>query len=138
MNDQRELFPSGLSRRLYRQLAECAAAAESRPIEGLLQGAESHLERIRQVSLRSNTVNVRLAEAIVIVVRSVAAEWEQLPASAWPWLRGAIHYFVHSTDEQPDFASPIGFEDDAEVLNACLRVAGWSHWCLKPEDYDSV
>ena len=34
--------------------------------------------------------------------------------------------------------SPIGFEDDNEVLNACLRLAGRDDLCLKPEDYDDA
>lgn len=41
-------------------------------------------------------------------------------------------------DDEPDFTSPIGFEDDTEVLNACLRLAQLGALCLHPEDYDDV
>jgi uncharacterized membrane protein YkvA (DUF1232 family) len=57
---------------------------------------------------------------------------------AQPWLAGAVHYFTSGSDCEPDFTSPIGFEDDVEVLNACLRLAGLSHLSLKPEEYDEV
>ena len=33
------------------------------------------------------------------------------------------------------FAHPVGFEDDTEVLNGCLRLAGPDELCLAPEDY---
>ena len=61
----------------------------------------------------------------------------QLADASQFWLRAAIYYFAHDDDE-PDFSSPIGFEDDAEVLNACLRLAGRDDLCLKPEDYDDA
>ena len=41
-----------------------------------------------------------------------------------------------SEDDESDHLSPIGFEDDAEVLNACLRFANLPELCLKTEDYD--
>jgi uncharacterized membrane protein YkvA (DUF1232 family) len=83
-------------------------------------------------------INVRLAEAICHVIRRVVADWDNLPLSSHSWLRAAIYYFAHCSDDQPDFTSPIGFEDDAEVLNACLRLAGREDFCLNPEDYDDV
>ena len=83
-------------------------------------------------------INARLAAAICDVIRSVVADWDNLPIAGQPWLRAAMYYFAHSDDDQPDFTSPIGFEDDAEVLNACLRFAEREELCLKPEDYDDA
>lgn len=54
------------------------------------------------------------------------------------WLAGAILYFAQSNDGEPDLTSPIGFEDDTEVLNACLRFAHLEALCLNPEDYDAL
>jgi uncharacterized membrane protein YkvA (DUF1232 family) len=83
-------------------------------------------------------VNVRLAEAICGVIRTVVADWDSLPTPSHSWLRAAIQYFGNCDDDQPDFTSPIGFEDDTEVLNACLHLAGRDDLCLKPEDYDDA
>jgi hypothetical protein len=47
-------------------------------------------------------------------------------------------YFASCDDDEPDLSSPIGFEDDTEILNACLRFASLDDLCLKVEDYDSV
>ena len=54
--------------------------------------------------------------------RAAGAHWDRLPQHARPWLKGAMAYFAAADDDVPDFGSPIGFEDDCEVLNACL---GW-------------
>ena len=54
------------------------------------------------------------------------------------WLRGAVGYFVSSNDEEPDFDSPIGIEDDVEILNACLQFAELDSLCLRVEDFDDV
>ena len=33
----------------------------------------------------------------------------------------AIRYFVQTNDEEDDLRSPVGFEDDTEVVEAVLR-----------------
>ena len=62
--------------------------------------------------------------AIFDAVQSVMTEWDRLDESLRYWWRGMIVYFCSDDDELNDFRSPIGFEDDAEVLNACLILAG--------------
>jgi hypothetical protein len=47
-------------------------------------------------------------------------------------------YYANADDAEADLTSPIGFEDDVEVLNACLRFARLDELCLNPEDYDDV
>ncbi len=64
--------------------------------------------------------------------------WETLAPNMRRWFAGAILHFASSDDDEPDFTSPIGFEDDAEVLNAFLRFAGYDDLCVNPEDYDDV
>jgi uncharacterized membrane protein YkvA (DUF1232 family) len=138
MAEQRTLFPTGLTRRLSRRLAEYTHAAEGQSPADLLYQAEKHLETVRDAYRRNAMINVRLAEAICASIRSVVTDWGDLPPTAQPWLRGAIHYFANCDDDQPAFTSPIGFEDDTEVLSACLRLAGREDLCLKPEDYDDA
>ncbi len=138
MDEQRTLFPAGLNRRLSKILVEHTDQADSKPVAELLALAAVHLDVVRAAHHQNTLVNLRLAEAICDVIKVVIGEWAVVPASAQPWLRGAIAYFAHQSDEQPDLASPIGFEDDAEVLNACLRLAGRDDLCLKPEEFDGV
>jgi uncharacterized membrane protein YkvA (DUF1232 family) len=87
---------------------------------------------------RNRIINLHLATAIVEVIERVVGDWDSLPANARSWMAGAMHYFSKSNDDEPDFSSPIGFEDDAEVLNACLRFAKLDDLCLNVEDYDDA
>jgi uncharacterized membrane protein YkvA (DUF1232 family) len=138
MDEQRTLFPAGLNRRLSKILTEHTHQADGRPVAELLTQAAAHLDVVRAAHRQNTLVNLRLAEAICGAIKRVVDEWAAMPAAAQPWLLGAIAYFAHQFDEQPDLASPIGFEDDAEVLNACLRLAGRDELCLKPEEFDGV
>jgi uncharacterized membrane protein YkvA (DUF1232 family) len=96
------------------------------------------LERVREEYARNRMINIRLATAICDTLTQIAARWDTFSAPARSLLAGAAVYFASCNDDEPDFSSPIGFEDDAEILNACLRFASLDDLCLRVEDYDSV
>jgi uncharacterized membrane protein YkvA (DUF1232 family) len=138
VSDQHELFPSGLSSSQFERLTECANMAELIRWEDLKRRVDQHIELTRSEHQRNRVVNLRLALAIQVVIDSL---FDSLPAietgHAW-WLRGAIYYFAACDDDEPDFRSPIGFEDDAEILNACLKFAGRRNLCLNVEEFDDA
>lgn len=106
--------------------------------EELQRGTAVHVENAASAAVSNRLINVKLARAIGEVIELVLDQWMSLPDSARYWLAGAMLYFASSNDDEPDFSSPIGFEDDTEVLNACLRYANLNHLCLKVENYDDV
>jgi hypothetical protein len=132
------LAPIGLTRQQCQRLAEYVEHAAQWPIQQLLAAAQAHLHETFIAHQRNPLVNLRLAEAIWQTIRQVASQWNTLSPEARSWLAGAILYFAKSDDEEPDLTSPIGFEDDAEVLNTCLRLAHCEDLSLNPEDYDDV
>ncbi|PYP82899.1 MAG: hypothetical protein DMF61_24865 [Blastocatellia bacterium AA13] len=138
MTEQLELHPSGLSRSQFARLEEYMRAADSLALDELLNLTEGHLERASRIYQANRLNNVRLAAAIRDSIIAAASEWENLSMVARHWLAAAILYFAQADDQEPDFSSPIGFEDDAEVLNSCLRFAQLDELCLNPEDYDDV
>ena len=89
----------------------------------LVRRAEEYLVLVREEAQQNPLVNVRLATALCDKFSLILVEWEQLPLVARPWLAGAIYYFSAENDDEPDFSSPTGFEDDVEVFNACIRLA---------------
>ena len=137
MAEQLELYPSGLTRAQFASLSQYTDRAKGLTPQELLQDAQHHLERAEAAHGQNRLVNVRLATAIYGAIAAVVDRWDTLPQSPYGWLAGACLYFSKDDDE-PDFGSPIGFEDDAEVLNACLRFAQLEDLCLNPEDYDDV
>ena len=138
MGEQLELNPSGLTRSQLDQLSEFAHQASGSTPDQLLRDARQHLEQTIAAHATNRMINLRLATAIVEVFECVVGDWDALSANARSWLAGAMHYFSKSNDDEPDFSSPIGFEDDTEVLNACLRFAKLDDLCLNVEDYDDA
>jgi uncharacterized membrane protein YkvA (DUF1232 family) len=136
MMSEPSFFPTGLSALQADVLGRCVHEVRETPLAVLLQRVDEHLQRARDAHRNHPLVNVRLATALTDLFRAIVEGWETIPAEARPWLRGAMAYFVSTDDEEPDFSSPLGFEDDVDVLNACLRLAGLDELCLNPEDYD--
>lgn len=130
------VLPEGLDRTLTDALTLCAQQADPIDLTYLGDRVQAHLQRANFAAQANPMVNVALAEAIAAIYANLISRWPSLPTMATPWLRGAMLYFVETDNDDPDFDSPIGFEDDVEVLNACLRMAGLEELCLTPEDFD--
>ena len=137
---------STLSRRQIEALRRFADEARDVPLHDLYRDAIDHLAVAHRAHRSDPLVNVALAEALADVIRRLADAWDTghfrpqvtTEYDTGYWLRGAIRYFSQVDDEEPDLSSPLGFEDDAEVLNACLRLAGLDAWCINPEQYDDA
>ena len=140
MDEQPDLFPTphGLTHGQAERLSELADTATGESVAQLLRQVEQHVDEARFAHGRNRLINVRFAQAISDTLRTITDLWDQLSADARYWFRGAMRYFVSCEDDEPDFTSAIGFEDYAEVLNACLRLAGRDDLCLSPEDYDDA
>ncbi len=102
----------------------------------LMSRAAEYLRRVQNEAVRNRLVNLRLATALQDKFGVLILEWERLPEAARPWLAGAIYYFSAEQDDEPDFTSPIGFEDDVAVYNACVRFARRDEHCLAVEEFD--
>lgn len=132
------LFPEGLSRTEFETLNRCVHEVSDVALSDLVKEAEAHVQKARMVAEENCMVNVVLAEGLFSVIRQLAEHWETIPPHAEPWCKGMIRYFTTCDDDEDDFSSPIGFDDDAEVFNACLRLAGREDLCINPEDFDDA
>lgn len=138
MSGQLELNPTGLTRSQHNELSELMDEASDVTPQELLSEARAHLEAARSAHASNRMINLRLATAVVETIGRAIDQWGSVSALSRSWLIGAICYFSRSDDDEPDFSSPIGFEDDVEVLNACLRFAKLSDLCINVEDFDDV
>ncbi len=121
--------PQGLNPRQFARLEEHVRRGQLISPERLLQAAYAHLEDVQGFHAQDPEVDVAMAEAICRVLDRIVSEWETFSPAEQSWLRGAMQYFTKSNDETPDY-SRRGFHDDAEVLNACLRLVGRNAWAL--------
>lgn len=138
MDDHLENSPSGISHAQLKCLKNYRDDAANLSVDNLRGEVAAHLGRAEAAYQRSRIVNLRLASAIANAIETVLNGWNSLESNERAWLAGAIFYFAKCDDDEPDFDSPIGFEDDAEILNACLRFAGLDDLCVNAEDYDDV
>lgn len=138
MDPQFSLTPAGLTDQQLDRLTVCAKHASKLALEDLQAVAQRHLQDTIAAHQNISLVNLSLAQALYGTIQQLATHWHTLRPEARYWSAGAILYFAKSDDDEPDFTSPIGFEDDAEVLNACLRLARHDDLCLHPEDYDDI
>jgi hypothetical protein len=138
MDAQLPLFPTGLTRTPRDRLMTCAHRAATLTVEELQAVARRHLDAAADAHQSNPCVNLRLATALCDTMERVTMVWETLTPHVRLWFAGAILHFASSDDDAPDFTSPIGFDDDAEVLNAGLRFAGYDDLCVHPEAYDDI
>jgi hypothetical protein len=136
MNKQLSFEPDSLSGAVLGSLRRLTNAASALSPSHCLSMAESHLAAAVQEARTRPSVNVRLAQAIYDCCKELVTNFETLPIHSRPWIKGAILYFAETTDGEPDFESFLGFEDDCEVLNACLQLANREDLIINPEDYD--
>lgn len=138
MDHQSEFLPRGLTSQQTDHLLTCQELAGQYSLDALSQMAHSHVQRAHDAYAENALVNVQLAEAINQVAQELLASFDSLPDFARSPVRGAIYYFISDDDVEPDFGSPIGFEDDVDVLNACLELARRSDLRINAEDYDDA
>jgi uncharacterized membrane protein YkvA (DUF1232 family) len=101
-----------------------------------LAEAEASFKVAAERAAHEPLINIRLAGAVMAVCRELVQVWPSLPKEARPWLCAAIRYFGNPNDEMNDLNSFMGFEDDCDVLNACLRIAGREDLLIFPDEYD--
>ena len=133
-----DLFPEGLTDKEFDLLSRCSNDVSDRDLDDLLNQAACHLEKVQQAHISNIFVNYNLAKAIYTTLQTISDQWASLPTHSRPWIKGMMRYFTLTADLESDFTSPIGFDDDVEIMNACLRLAGRDDLCLNPEDFDYV
>ncbi len=127
------LYPEGLIDSIERTLIQCQNAAKDISPAQLLKEALDHFEKVQEASGNNSHIDVQTAEAIVGVFLILVQEWDSIPSIAQSWCKAMMRYFTIADDIENDFNSPIGFDDDAEVVNACLKLAGRADICLDVE-----
>jgi uncharacterized membrane protein YkvA (DUF1232 family) len=93
----------------------------------LKQQIQKYLKEIEKETLQNEFINLPLAKKIARVCLLLLDVYDQYNEEEKKFINATINYFLHSHDDEEDLYSPLGFDDDAEILNECLRL-------LKKED----
>ena len=125
-----------LSKELLVILEKHALIAQKKSLSALIAESNEYALSIGELSKTNAMINLKLVKAIQATIQKLEKDWSNFDTDSKKWLAAAIIYFIDEEDDSPDLDSFIGFEDDGEVLNACLKLAGREDWLIKIEDYD--
>jgi len=80
-----------------------------------------HLEHVRAAARDNEFVDAAEAIRLHMLLSEALESWDRLDDGQRRVLADAVRYLVRTDDEEDDLRSPIGFEDDAEVVEAALE-----------------
>jgi len=80
----------------------------------------THLEHVRAAARDNEFVDAAEAIRLHMLLTEALESWDDLDATQRTLLTDAVAYLVRTDDEEDDLHSPIGFEDDAAVVEAAL------------------
>ena len=90
----------------------------------LRQNVENHINRIMEETSHNEFINVKLAKKIKDICLILIDEYDKCTTDAQRYINATVNYFIATDDEEEDLFSPLGFDDDAEILNECLKLIG--------------
>lgn len=98
----------------FEELCEDASVAD---INRLRRRVRSHVSTIDEAALTKPDLPVALADALAEKLNGLADLAPELDAEGRRLVRGAMMYFVLTTDDEDDLGGPNGLDDDVYVLN---------------------
>jgi uncharacterized membrane protein YkvA (DUF1232 family) len=118
------LFPNSLEPELDHMLAPLCTEISPAQAADLRKQITAHLEQVQTALQQNEFIDLHLAEQLAAILSSLLDNLSGYPDRHRCLIAGAARYFVHSKDVQADFASVLGFDDDAAVLNYVLGQIG--------------
>ena len=125
----------GLDKEVEARLGELKRQVVQRDIKELLREAEEHLKVAREAHRKNGLTNYPMARRIYEIFRELEPESGGWDEDSVEWFKAVVMYFIVSEDNENDLESPIGFDDDAEALNAFLDQVGRGQLRINLEDY---
>lgn len=109
--------------------------AEEADLTELILLSRHYLSKIIKAARNRPLINANLATAIHDKIEKITEEVSSAPEKL-NIFKAVILYFIIEDDDENDFDSPIGFEDDATVINTFLDYIGRQDLLINIEDFD--
>ena len=87
----------------------------------MLIAVERHLHNVREAAAEYPLANQTTARQIAEELRELLNYGEEIPLLHKQWTQAAARYFFLNQDENHDWASAEGFDDDLEVVRCVAR-----------------
>jgi uncharacterized membrane protein YkvA (DUF1232 family) len=85
-------------------------------VRSRLPGIDTHLAAVRRLATQQDFVDLRTAEAVAARLKARIGVCDSYNGEQLGVLQAALDYFLEPNDKEADFASPLGFDDDARVV----------------------
>ena len=105
-------------------LAEYIVSSTAADLTAMSETIDAHVLKVTEIAEQRDFVDLGLASKLATVLRELLLQSDQYTGRERALLAGAIRYFADNDDVNSDLASPTGFEDDAEILNAVAVYLG--------------
>lgn len=124
MAQQFSLFGGLLNPDLEPVFRKLAVPVESNEVEPLKEEIIGYLGKVKQAQKKNEFLNGTLAGKIGETSILLLESYNTYSKEHQTLMIGAVKYFLLSGDQDKDISSPLGFDDDAEVLNFVLKSIG--------------
>ena len=98
--------------------------AASRTAEPLRARVRQHLRASDRALSKNEFVDTTLSHTLADGLCALLADWNSMTPIQRATVEAAVAYYALNEDAEEDLDSVIGFEDDAQVFNACARYLG--------------
>ena len=118
----RELVDN-LNEKYYKTFTQLISESKRYKAKYLFEACSQHADHALEKSKESPIIDFESAEKLAAVFKTLEEKWPTLNEKIQDNFKAAMYYFAISEDEEDDFTSFTGFDDDVEILNACLKYA---------------
>ncbi|MCH2207879.1 MAG: hypothetical protein MK132_18655 [Lentisphaerales bacterium] len=113
-----------LSPKYFETLQQILPESKKYQATHLFEACSLHANYALEKFKENLIIDFETAEKLATAFKGIEENWQQLSEEAKDYLKASMYYFAICEDDQPDFSSSTGFDDDIEVINACLTFAG--------------
>ena len=112
-----------LNEKYYTTLMQIIHKSKKYEVKHLFDACSQHADHALEKFKENPIIDFETAETLANKFKEIEVVWPKLTEKAQSYFKAAMYYFAISEDDEHDFSSFTGFDDDVAILNACLKYA---------------
>ena len=123
-NNQNSMFQDDLHPDIKMRFDALCQSSTSISTSLLVSQIHYHLQQIQEALAHNEFLDVKTAQQAAALLIDLLSTLNDYSAEKQNLIVGAARYFVLDDYHEPDTKSPLGFDDDIQVLNFVLEKLG--------------
>ena len=120
-----------LPEELLLAMKRCVEKCSSMPEHYLFSACVKHVKDAKEEATHNAKVDYESCQKIADAFNTLRSDFLTYSEIVQVALKAAMYYFALDEDDEPDFDSLQGFDDDIIVANVCLKFAGREDLTIK-------